>query len=207
MRELLNLCEGVFSEYGFDASEDNEEFDPSGDFDALDDEDVAFDPIKSSNALLKSTIMSIDALAFTTKQDIIVMLLENCPEFEAAWMRHEGESSFDETYVSQVIFGYEIEYHPKQSSNDLNWFPVTVIQIDPNEIENAERSVSDNVVAKYAALKTAPPMILIKKTGKGWHIVEGGHRLAAAKMNGAKTISAVDVSVFFATDWDEFFEK
>lgn len=151
--------------------------------------------------------MGIDLLPFSVKQDIIVMLLENCPPFEEYWMASRGIMTFNETYVSQAIFGYEIEYHPEGDGDpDPNWFPVEVFDIDPQEIDNSMRNVSDNVVGKYAALTTTPPPILVKPEGSRWKIVEGGHRLAAAKRNGAKSIRAVDVSIFFTTDYKELLD-
>lgn len=147
--------------------------------------------------------VSIEQLPYETKQDIIVMLLDNCPPFEEYWMKHEGIMSFNETYVSQFIFGYEIDYHPEgDGAGDENWFPVDILTLSPDEIDNTNRSVSNNVVAKYAALYTTPPMILVKREGSGWKIVEGGHRLAAAKLKGSKTIKAVDVTIFFNTDYE-----
>jgi hypothetical protein len=146
--------------------------------------------------------VGVDSLPYETKQDILAMLLVNCPAFEDYWMEEHGVMSFNQTYVSQFIFGYEIDHHPDgDGSEDENWFPVSIIDLAPDEIDNTNRSVSDNVVAQYAKMTTTPPLILVRRQGTGWRIVEGGHRIAAAKIRGVETIRAVDVTIFFETDW------
>lgn len=166
-------------------------------------------PKSSSSRLTESaTTISIDDLPLSAKQDIIDMLLTNCAPFERYWMKTHGVMSFIESYVSQNVFGTEDLAHSKEEGyGDGQHFRVAVFPIDPNEIDNSRRSVSDSQVGKYAALSTAPPPILVVKTARGWRIAEGGHRLAAAKQNGAKTIIAVDVSVFFRTNYSEVFES
>lgn len=146
--------------------------------------------------------ISIDDLPITAKQDLITMLLTNCPAFKEYWMREQSIMSFTETYVAQFIFGTEDLQHSAQKGYADQPFEVRAVALHPHEIDSEDRPVSDNVVTRYAALTTEAPPILVRRIGTKWRIVEGGHRLAAAKANNAKTISAYDVSVFFEVDWD-----
>jgi hypothetical protein len=66
-----------------------------------------------------------------------------------------------------------------------------------------DRQVSPQVVARYAAMpsRTAPPL-LVRKTGTGYQLVEGGHRLAAAKARGDAYVPIADMSSLGDLDWD-----
>jgi hypothetical protein len=145
------------------------------------------------------TPISIDLVPRSVKEDIITLMLSNCPRFEDYWMKEHGIMSFNETYVAQFFFGTE---DLDDDSLDDMTFTVTPLVLNPNEINNTNRSVSDNVVAKYAALSTPPPPILVIREGQGWKIIEGGHRIAAAKLRGSETIRAYDVTDLCNMDFE-----
>lgn len=145
--------------------------------------------------------ININDLPLAAKHDIIDMLLTNCPDFKEFWTREHGIMSFNETYVAQFIFGTEDLLNASTKGYSDQPFAVRELSLDPQEIDNRDRPVSDNVVQRYAALATEPPPILVRRFGTGWNLVEGGHRLAAAKAT-RNMIRAYDVSMFFEIDWD-----
>ncbi len=146
--------------------------------------------------------MGIDMLPAATKADILDMCLgpNGPPAFEQFWVDTHGIMSFTESYLSQFLFGDE-NLNKTGGGGALN---VEVLQLSPDQLDNSRRSVSDLVVGQYTALRTKAPPILVRREGAEWKLVEGGHRLAAAKARGDNTVDAVDVSAFFtlsADDW------
>lgn len=69
----------------------------------------------------------------------------------------------------------------------------------------ANGGTSPLAVDNYAALNSKAPPVLVEKTDKGWKIVEGRHRLAAARKRGDTNISAVDVTGLRG-DWAKFYD-
>ncbi len=153
-------------------------------------------------ALFESTeeMIPVDSLPRETKEDILALLLVNCPPFEKYWMEHHGVMSFVESYVSQFVFGDEDL--DDVGGYDGDTFKVSKLVLNPQDIDNAKRSVSDMVVGKYTALTTKAPPILVRRVNNGWRIAEGGHRIAAAKARGDKSIEAYDVTVFYTADYE-----
>jgi hypothetical protein len=143
-------------------------------------------------------------LPAATKADILDMCLgpNGPPEFEKFWMDTHGVMSFNETYVSQFLFGEE-DLNKTGGGGALS---VAEVKLSPSALDNSRRSVSDLVVGQYTRLRTKAPPILVRQTAKGWKLVEGGHRLAAAKARGDQTIDAIDVTPFFklsVSDWND----
>ncbi len=56
------------------------------------------------------------------------------------------------------------------------------------------KQTSQKVVEDYAAQPAGGPRILVEKVDGKWKLIEGGHRLAAAKARGDKTILALDMT-------------
>ncbi len=135
----------------------------------------------------------IDDVPDSVKADIIDMMLART-NFEAAYHAEYGVYPTDED-VKGELFG--LAKCP---------FSITPLKLSPKEISNAKRSVSDKVVQQYRGMTTTPPPILVRKEGRGWKIVEGGHRLAAAQLSGREMLDAYDVSAFFDVDWAVYLE-
>lgn len=150
--------------------------------------------------------VALDALPATAKSDILDMLLgPNGPKaFEKAWVDYHGVASFNDTYVAQTLFCSE---NLSNSGNCVE--PVMMLgspePISVSNISAKDRGVSNSVVSAYAGMSadTSPP-ILVRKSGDEWVLVEGGHRLMAARMRGSDTIMAYDVSVMFSLSEDEW---
>lgn len=138
--------------------------------------------------------MCVDDLPMQTKHDIVDMLIEQPTGFADSYKETYGEYSLRDENVFDEIFDVGCPIR------------VNVFKIDPMEIDNTNRGVSDDVVSHYQTLKTMAPPVLIRQTENGWKIVEGGHRLAAAKANHTPLIQAVDVTEFFETDWSAYID-
>jgi hypothetical protein len=155
--------------------------------------------IREIMRLVESTaqLVSVDMLPAVVKQDILDMLLgpNHPPGFEKFWMAEHGIMSYDETYVSQFLFGDE--NLTKTGGYDGNTIKVRFVALNPAVLDNSRRSVSDRVVSQYSKLTTSAPPILVRQEQGAWKLVEGGHRLAAAKARGDKVIQGVDVTTFF----------
>jgi hypothetical protein len=151
------------------------------------------------------TSVDVDQLPASAKADILDMFQSDNgpPAFEEFWMADNGIMSFNDTYISQFIFGDE-NLNVQGEGGGL--FMVNCLTLDPRVLYSPRRSVSDLAVDKYAAMTTKAPPVLVRKVSKGWKLVEGGHRLAAAVKRGDTSIDAIDVSVFFnmtVEDWRE----
>lgn len=64
---------------------------------------------------------------------------------------------------------------------------------DPEEVRVADlvftkSGLDGSLVAKYAAMDSLPPPILVIRSGNAFKIVDGHHRVAAAKRNGVEKI-------------------
>lgn len=148
--------------------------------------------------------VSIDMLPASVKADILDMCLgPNGPKaFEEFWVSTHGIMSFDESYVSQFLFGDENLNVTGEYGGDT--IRVNELELDPRVLFNDRRSVSDLAVGKYAALSTTAPPVLARRTPSGWKLVEGGHRVAAAVRRQDVLVNVVDVSAFFdmtIEDW------
>ena len=146
--------------------------------------------------------VSIDMLPASVKQDILDMMLgPNGPEtFEPFWMKTYGVMSFTETYLSQFFFGDE-NLH-ETGGYDGDTIKVNMLELNPRELYSENRGVSDLAVSNYAAMSTTPPPVLARREGDRWKLVEGGHRIAAAVQRGTSKVRVVDVTSFWATDWE-----
>lgn len=147
--------------------------------------------------------VEIDMLPAATKADILYMCLgPNGPaSLKNFWLETYGIMSFAESYLSQSLFGSENLNKKGSGGIDLH---VKFVELPVETLDNKHRSVSDFVVKNYSLLQTKAPPILVRREGEEWKLVEGGHRLAAAKSRGDERIDAVDVSAFFtlsADDW------
>lgn len=65
-----------------------------------------------------------------------------------------------------------------------------VAEIGPGPLVRADRLDYDHVRLLAASLDEVPP-VQVRETGKGWSLIDGAHRHAAAKAEGRETIRAV----------------
>ena len=144
--------------------------------------------------------ISIDSLNETEKQDIIDALFsERFKGFNLDVWEEIGNkvSSYTDEYIADEIFGQQ------------NPIVVKRLSLSPNDIDNKNRSVSDKAVSQYQDMLSqsdAPAILISKKDGGGWKIIEGGHRLKAAQMSGKKSINAIDVTELEGMDWKAYLE-
>ncbi len=154
--------------------------------------------------LTENQKISVDDVSDSVRADIIDFLLTNAPEFKKYWLDTHGVMSFDEAYVAQFVFGYELGSNSTQGfGNDA--LKITKLTLDPNEIVG--KDYSPTVANKYAGLNTDPPPILVYRDGNQWKCAEGGHRHAAARITGIKSISAFDIThlaTATAADWESW---
>ena len=64
---------------------------------------------------------------------------------------------------------------------------------DPEEVRIADlvstkTELDESMVAKYAAMDSLPPPILVIRSGNALKIVDGHHRVAAAKRKGVEKV-------------------
>lgn len=139
--------------------------------------------------------ISVDELNDSERADLVLALAtERIPGFNMdVWERQFGEvQSYTDDQIAQQIFGLTD--------------PLTVsrITLDPREINNTNRATSDRAVATYSEmLKTSPtpPALIVAKVEGVWKILEGGHRLRAAKESGLTAVNAIDVTPLMGMDW------
>jgi len=83
-------------------------------------------------------------------------------------------------------------------------------KIDPAKIQNKGRQVSGQFVDKYKKMLSkgdAPPIIVKKDDEDNYQIVEGGHRLQAAKETKASYIRTIDITDLLNVSPLELFKK
>lgn len=88
--------------------------------------------------------------------------------------------------------------------------PLRVERVAPESINDVGRKVSDRLVEQYQKMRdtSEPPPILVRRDDSGqFSIVEGGHRLQAAKRSGAKDIPVVDVTAIMDAPPQRLFAK
>jgi hypothetical protein len=82
---------------------------------------------------------------------------------------------------------------------------VPEVSLNPSEIETS-KATSPAAVASYAKLSgAAAPRVLVEKVDGKWRLIEGGHRLAAAKQRGDNAVRALDMTGMRG-DWAAWFD-
>lgn len=82
--------------------------------------------------------------------------------------------------------------------------------VNPLQINDTGRLVSEPVVKQYQQMlksSEAPPILIRRDESGAAHIVEGGHRLQAAKREGAGQIKAVDITDLLAMKPEHLFAR
>lgn len=138
--------------------------------------------------------VEVDHLPDQVKADIVDMMMTRNTGFIAAYEAEYGRHSLSDENVRGEIFGVNSPIR------------VDVLNLNPKDIDSEGRQVSDLAVQNYVDMlqDSSPPPVLVRHNGVGWQIVEGGHRLAAAKAAGVGMIGAVDVTDFFQRDWESY---
>jgi hypothetical protein len=126
------------------------------------------------------TRIGIDSLPRESHDDIVMWMTETMPERGDEYsIRHNLIGIVDEPFLVAALI------------------PVSEIEVSPT------RGVSELAVKNYSARPShsAPPIIL-----NGLRLLEGGHRLAAAKLRGDASIYAVDIKPLIDMNWAEWLD-
>lgn len=130
------------------------------------------------NLFEHQTLVALDDLPEETREDIVMWLLEELPI-----VSKNGWDAYD---LRANLF--DLVDPPK----------VPLFKVNPNAVlAHPDRGVSTSVVQKYAAMPGDPPPIVLD----GKKLLEGGHRLMAARLNRRPWIMAVDIAFLIRMDW------
>jgi len=105
----------------------------------------------------------------------------------------EDEASGNEFYVgekydSDAVFHYVMSQHPGFEDDDRIYGVFQCLEMNPKDIEESEYVIDDDKVEQLARSdKPFPPVVL---NSFGW-IIDGGHRLSAAKLRGDSKIKVL----------------
>jgi hypothetical protein len=151
--------------------------------------------------------MPVSSLPQTAQDDIAQAIFnkdaygKTTPYMDAWEKAGRNLDNFNEADILKVL---------KENASDLKF---KVETLNPTEIKSlsidgvSERSVSRQFVDKYKAMletSEAPPIIISRDVNGGAYVVEGGHRLQAAKEAG-KPIKAIDIGELLQKHPDELF--
>lgn len=62
------------------------------------------------------------------------------------------------------------------------------------------RGIDASVAQEYAGRETPLPPILVRREGRGWHVIDGNHRIEAARQRGLAEIEVQDASDLFSSN-------
>lgn len=141
----------------------------------------------ADGGVVKSTAMAFDDLHPETQMDIMSHLAENIPE-----LSEETAGGSRPEWLSP---------HMKDLTDPLM---VNKRMAPIGSIEGYNRKPSDLAVARYAGMLStseAPPILV-----DGNQFVDGGHRYAAYKVAGRKSIPVVDIGPLLRMNWSSWLD-
>lgn len=145
---------------------------------------------------------SFSQLPDSAKADIALAIMtrdaysKDTPYMDAWENSGRNIDDFDEKGIESVL--------------SKNFGKLSIKTMNPLDIDNKGRSVSSQFVERYKKQlehSEAPPIIVAKNDNGQFKIIEGGHRLAAAKEAGVKNIATIDVTELLNVDPMTLFAK
>jgi hypothetical protein len=137
----------------------------------------------------------------SVRQDVGTAILtrdaytQTTPYMDAWEAAGRSLDDFNETQIIEVLRGID----------DLR---LQVERINPQTVNDQGRAVSDAVVEQYRKMLDdgdAPPILVRRDADGNLEVIEGGHRLQAAKRAGRDEIDAVDVTDLLNRSPDDLF--
>ena len=118
----------------------------------------------------------------------MIKLKSLLPEWFKPDVNGGQEFEVGKTYDAGDVYNYILSQHEDFEDDDRVYGTFKCLEMNPQDIEDSEWDVSDHKVKKLMTITQPFPPIVLNKFG--W-IIDGGHRLAAAKLRGDAKIKVL----------------